>query len=317
MATVEIKWQASDQLLLAEIAQTGKGRGPDRSLTIDLAEVAPAQRSALLALTKVLVTSHTAEPLLNTIDISNRPEPGTAERLARGMRSTIPLRLDAEPTLDQAISIAQEIAAERAAQQAEADQINAKQRAAQKIVAAASAQAQTEITALEKAGDLAGLRAYRLPTEIGDAWTTTARDAAEQRSRAIKDLEDAQRDRERQEWIAAHGSAHLQRCIAAGYDCKRLYVLERAALEAPGFTVDFGDKAAWKPRACPTTEGLDAEDAARALGLGEPQTVWLTTPAQDRVGDPEGYDYEEFAACEAVIIRGYLGKYDLVQIVAG
>lgn len=315
MATITIHWQASDQLRLAEIAQTGQAQPADRTISFDLTQIAPAQRTALLALTRI-IGQHMGEAQLDPIHIDRRPEAGTAERLARGMQSTIPVRLDGEPTLDQAISLAQEIAAERAALQAEADHITAEKRAADAIIRAAADRATAEIAALAAAVDLAGLRAYRLPAEIGDAWTTTARAVADKLRQEIKNLEDAQREVDQLHWIAAHGSAHLKRCIAAGYNCKRLYVVERAALEAPGFTVDFDDKAAWKDRACPTPAALDAEDAARALGLGEPTIYWLTKPPSDQVPDPEGYD-DEFDPCEAVILRGYLGKYDLVQIVAG
>ncbi len=316
MATITIHWQASDQLRLAEIAQTGQAQPADRTISIVLTQIAPAQRTALLALTRI-IGQHMGEAQLDPIHIDRRPEPGTAERLTRGLQSTIPVRLDAEPTLDQAISLAQEIAAERAALQAEADRLNAEKRAAQQIVDAARARAEAEIAALAAAADLAGLRAYRLPAEIGDTWTTPARATADKLRQEIKSLEDAQREVDQVHWIAAHGSAHLKRCIAAGYNCKRLYVVERAALEAPGFTVDFDDKAAWKDRACPTPAALDAEDAARALGLGEPIIVWLTEPPSARVPDPEGYDFEEFDPCEAVVVRSYLGRYDLVQIVAG
>lgn len=313
MATITIHWQASDQLRLAEIAQTGQAQPTDRTLTADLTQVAPAQRTALLALTRI-IGQHMGEAQLDPIHIDSRPEPGVAEQLSCGLRSTIPLRLDAAPTLDQAISIAQEIAAERAALQAEADRITAEKRAAEAIIRAAAERATAEIAALADAADLAGLRTYRLPAEIGEYWTTPARAAADLLRQEIKKLEDAQRDAERQEWIAAHGSAHLKRCIAAGYNCQRQYVIERAALEAPGFIVDFDDKAGWKDRSCPTPAALDAEDAARALGLGEPTIYWLTKPPSAQVPDPESYE-DEFDPCEAVILRGYLGKYDLVRVV--
>ena len=319
MATITIHWQASDQLRLAEIAQTGKGRDPHRTLTLDLTQVPAAQRTALLALTRPTGNTQNGEPCLSSIDISERPAPDTsAARLAeRGMLDKVLVRLDAEPTLDQAISLAQEIAAERAALQAEADKITAEKRAAEAIIRTAADRAAAEIAALAAAANLAGLRAYRLPAEIGDAWTTTARAAADKLRQEIKTLEDAQREVDQVHWIAAHGSAHLKRCIAAGYNCKRLYVVERAAMEAPGFVVDFDNKAGWKDRSCPTPAALDAEDAARTLGLGEPLIVWLTEPPSDRVPDPEDYGDEVFDPCEAVVLRSYLGRYDLVQIVAG
>jgi len=315
MATLQIKWQASDQLLLAEIAATGKGRGPDRSITVDLTQIEPAQRQALLALTIVHRGTRDEEPILNSIDITARPKPGSAEHLARGLHDKIQIYLDAEPTLDEAISLAQQIAAERSALQVEVEAIHAAERRAKQSADEALARADAEIMVLALARDLPGLYAYRLPAEIGSPWSATARAADDRRRQAIADIEEADRAADRARWIAAHGSPHLQRCIAAGYNCQRQYVIERAALEAPGFVVDFDDKAGWKDRACPTPAALDTADEARDLGLGEPTIIWLTKPPSDQLPDPEGDDYEAFAPGEAVVLRGYLGKYDLVRLV--
>lgn len=118
-------------------------------------------------------------------------------------------------------------------------------------------------------------------------------------------------------WVQAHGSAHLKRACAGGYDCQRLYVTERAALEAPGFAVDFDDTAGWKSRACPSVEALDIADSVTA-GLGSVEVVWLTEPVTEKA-EVRGDYYEpyedEFEPCEAVIIRGYLDKYALVRVV--
>jgi len=114
------------------------------------------------------------------------------------------------------------------------------------------------------------------------------------------------------DWIEQYGSAHLKRaCLAEGYNCQRLYVTERAAREAPGFVVDFNNNAGWKDRSCPSVEALDGLDEARKLTLGEPIIVWLTDAPNARVNT---YDYDEFAACEAVVIRNYLDQYDLIKV---
>jgi len=110
----------------------------------------------------------------------------------------------------------------------------------------------------------------------------------------------AQREADKLGWVAAHGSSHLRAAVAAGYDCQRLYVTERAAVEYPGFVVDFDDRASWKARSCPS-------EAALAFALAhEGEVVWLTAPPR------EHDDYEPYEAREAVVVRGYLGKYDLV-----
>lgn len=321
MATVQIQWQASDRLLLAEIAQTGKAQPADRTLTIDLTQVPAEQRTGLLTLTKPTGATHNGEPTLNSIDISRRLAPDTtADRLAeRGTYDTVMVRLDAAPTIEQIIALAQEIAAQRTGLDAAAEQIRAQRRTEAKRLDGIAAAAQADLDAIAQTGDLDALRAWRVPAELGDTFSEhRARRLREARDRAIAHLEELSRESEKAYWILDHGSEHLKRCIEAGYDCKRQYVVERAAMEAPGFTVDFDDKAAWDRRACPTAAALDAEDAARALGLGEPQIVWLKTPAQDRPpAHRSEWEEDDFAACEAVVVRGYLGKYDLVQIVAG
>lgn len=131
-----------------------------------------------------------------------------------------------------------------------------------------------------------------------------ARTQAERRqAAALAEAEErTRREAEKQAWIEAHGSAFLKKaCLQGGYDCQRRYVEERAALERPGYVVDWKDAAAWKDRACPSEAALD-----EALAAGG-TVVWLTAPAN------AGEDDYDFEPCEAVAIRGYLGKYDLIK----
>lgn len=115
-------------------------------------------------------------------------------------------------------------------------------------------------------------------------------------------------DAEKRDWIARHGSDYLRRACGAGYDCQRKYVLERGALEHPGYTLDFEEAAAWKARSCPSERAL--AEAERVGGT----VVWLTAPPRDTppANDYE-VDYDEFEQGEAVVIRGFLGKYGLVR----
>ena len=108
------------------------------------------------------------------------------------------------------------------------------------------------------------------------------------------------READKHTWITAHGSDFLKRaCLAGGYDCQRRYVEERAGVEAPGYVVDFKDAAQWRDRSCPSEAAL--AEAERVSGL----VVWLVASP-----DREAYD---FAEREAVVIRGYLDKYDLIK----
>jgi hypothetical protein len=135
----------------------------------------------------------------------------------------------------------------------------------------------------------------------------------------VNSLTTAQREVEKGSWIAGKGSPHLRRAAERGYDCQRAYVVERAQMEAPQFTVDFNNGAEWKDRCCPSEQALVIEDQGTALELDAetPITVWLTAaPSNDVSNDYDNYGYcEEFTPCEAVVMRRYLGKYDLVRIV--
>lgn len=103
-------------------------------------------------------------------------------------------------------------------------------------------------------------------------------------------------------WIEAHGSDHLRRASKGGYGCTRMYVRERAALEYPGFEVDFDDIAGWKERVGPSLEALEVAEKWDA------KVVWLTSPAY-ATGDE---DEDSWGAREAVVVEDFLGKYDLV-----
>ena len=128
--------------------------------------------------------------------------------------------------------------------------------------------------------------------------------AAKARQAALNEQrrqEAARQEAERRAWALAHGSSRLRKCIEMEYDCQRLYVFERAAFERPGYVVDFDDKAAWKARSGPS-------EAARVGG----EVVWLTRlPLDD--GAPEDYQEGWEDEREAVVIRHYLGKYDLIK----
>lgn len=149
--------------------------------------------------------------------------------------------------------------------------------------------------------DLKAARAHAMARAEALAAAVTAQ---REREAAAKREAAQQREAERAEWITAHGSDYLRKCLAGGYDCQRAYVIERAGVEHPGYTVDYLDAADWKDRSGPSEAALD--EAARVGGT----VVWLTVPVIPSRED-EG---EFFDPCEAVVIRQYLGKYDLIKI---
>lgn len=110
-------------------------------------------------------------------------------------------------------------------------------------------------------------------------------------------------------WIQDHGSEYLKRCLASGYDCQRQYVIERAALEYPGYTVDYNDTAGWKSRSGPSVAALNEADRVKG------RVVWLTSAPSNFLPDQEPLDWtdQDETECEAVVIEEYLGSYDLIK----
>lgn len=118
-----------------------------------------------------------------------------------------------------------------------------------------------------------------------------------------------------EQWVAEHGSRRLKLAIGRGYRIAGAYARERAATEFPGFMVDVTDDAAWSNRANPSEEALDKESEAlarvKALGIDlQVKIVWLTEPPKDFWADHSG-----FQPAEAIAVRRYLGRYDLVTLV--
>ena len=121
--------------------------------------------------------------------------------------------------------------------------------------------------------------------------------------------EKAKADAEKKVWIAEFGSDYLKRATALDYNCQRQYVTERAAHEHPDYTVDFDSDADWNDRACPSMDALEEVEALVAAGVNA-EVVWLTSPTHRS----ESYEDEaNWESREAIVIRDYIGKYDLVK----
>lgn len=171
---------------------------------------------------------------------------------------------------------------------------------------------------------IAGKAAYEAAKETKRLAEVAAEQAERDRknaeARAKREAEEAAREAaeaDKARWIEAHGSNHLRRAFGRGHDCQRMYVVERAAAELPGYTVDFEDAAAWKSRPCPSLAALDEAERVERLDLRpaeeiEVRIVWLTSPARaERLEYDE--DPGEFEESEAIVVRGYLSRYDLVK----
>lgn len=142
-------------------------------------------------------------------------------------------------------------------------------------------------------------------------------DAKSNRWKELRDARlDAEDDQAKEGFVNSHGSDQLKRAIARGHDCKRLYTCERATVEAPGWVVDIEDDAEWKSRSCPSPDALNAADEAEKLNIGKVEIVWLTAEPSDtkQSGEQQYYDGPGFEQCEALVILGYLGEYNLVKV---
>ncbi len=137
-----------------------------------------------------------------------------------------------------------------------------------------------------------------------------ARDAEEKRiARETRDAEEAERKAARQAeietakaeklaWIEAQGSERLQKGIAAGYHCQKIYTTERGKIElGSDYILDYDGKIATKDRSCPSLEALN--EAERLTGAGITARVkWL--PNGTETADEDGYWDCEPSGCEAV-----------------
>lgn len=127
--------------------------------------------------------------------------------------------------------------------------------------------------------------------------------AAQERDEELREAKiEAEKQRKREEvaaWIEQYGDEQLKLAHANGYKCHRLYVTQRAALEYPGFILDFDDSWSYKERIGPSLAALQKLDEYPGT---DATVVWIND-----AGD--NYPIDDF---EAIVIRKYLGKYDLI-----
>ena len=141
-----------------------------------------------------------------------------------------------------------------------------------------------------------------------------------------KKAEKAKSESEKANWIKENGSELLQKTYSLGYECQRLYALERAEKEFPEYILDFNNTGDFDERIGPSMEEL--EELERLLNEGHSaKIVWLTYEptnhiASDDVEDKDDYDYYHEDnennykldnPTAAIRITGFLGKYDLYK----
>ncbi len=321
---VQLRYHASSKLHKDYLAQTGEKLPWPPYITVELATLTPAQQ-AIIKQAGIGPQGQVEMPLpVSGIYEGLRGDPeliydqgrdfDTIPSVAQWLeaaQANLATHARWQPVLEE---IQREYAEAKQAAQAEAD----RQREVARVCLA-------EIEALEKAGDLPGLQAYRahydrgLHNPEGLVQSSAFNRVARALGRAIGELERQRREAEKAAWIEAHGSDRLKRGAVRGDACQRLYVIERAAKEAPGFTVDYNEVAEWEAHAHPSAAALETAAAASRLGLGRATIVRLTAApsAEDGADDMDG-DIEppEFEPVEAVVIQGYLDRYDLIKPIA-
>jgi len=124
------------------------------------------------------------------------------------------------------------------------------------------------------------------------------REEERKRKEAKKEAE----EREKAEWIQAHGSQHLREAFTRGYDCQRMYILERVAQELPGYEVyQFDGRDEWElyPRSCPSVEALEEVKRMEAQGF-HPVVKWakLSESDEDDGGEAEIVYLEDYHGYE-------------------
>lgn len=145
----------------------------------------------------------------------------------------------------------------------------------------------------------------------------------ERREREIeRQLEDERRkmcEKERQEeikkyenekskWIELYGDQFLKYSLRLNDTIDKTYVIERANREFPDYEVDYDDNARWDEKSNPDAEILNEVKDLIEKGYCA-KVVWLT----NGVYDEDESDY--FEERETIVIRKYLGRYDLVKII--
>lgn len=289
MSTVKVHWRASKQAIRDEFVATGHKPKGSRSFELELSELPEQDRAVIIGWLDdhcmVNVSKHTVI----------KPEWASCERESS-------VTFDAQPTTHQIVA-----------------HIRMEQVTAKKIAMIKAEKKQREQEEERKEAEVVSQIDQAAETGIDAVKAVelvpSTRKVMQHYRKVIDHLTAMQQETDKAAWIAEKGSLHLRRAHERGYNCQRAYVVERASTEAPSFTVDFNNSAEWKDRCCPSEIALAIEDEAAELELGTPVTVWLTAEPSSSIESPEYWDYEGFQPCEAVVIRRYLGKYDLVNIV--
>jgi len=252
---VSVRWNASDSLLREELVREGVGNPQKRCFSLDVGTMTPVERQAVLALAGMSL-NYKGVACLEDIDLSQRYAVLPEKDYLGHWYERADVRLDHQPDLAVVLTLGAELKRLKDAALALQESKEAEAREAKRVLEVAVDCERAAIEALEAAGDVAALNTWQPTLAVREEASHYG--LYERSHKAWAGLQAKEAAAEKACWIAAHGSAHLRRAVGGRFDCQRLYALERAAIEAPGFVMDFYNGAAWRERSCPTVAALDA-----------------------------------------------------------
>lgn len=321
-----ISYQLTHPFVQAETIRTGEMPDAKQVLTIALSDLTEAQRAFVVPLMSVSTVNGKPSAVHLTIDtIPDKTTGKYAQTPSRRHDGSFEfgfqkIEFDHYLTIDEALATLAQVNAAKA----EIETLNSQGKAERQAIVESFRLREQElcekyapvieaITTLADAnaplGDERILKLF-VDAKKANVELPALSKLLDHKSKKYDELKKAAAEAERQTWIEAHGSAYLKQCEARGYNCQRQYALERASFEYPGWDLDYNNTSAWKDRSGPSQKALSAEIDAPLSRI-----VWLTAPASSELVDSELYGDEYFESCEALVIRNYLGKYDLVKII--
>lgn len=307
---LKVVYQVSDKVIAKELIETGIKGERVREVYFNLPELDTGVRQKLVEIKAIDLGKGTGT-VSQKVDITNH----IAWSDSRSRKHEKPVEFDDVPTIDQVIQFFEsqtKYSAEIEAKKAEEEE---KERKAKLV----EAEEKEKIDEMEVNQDLEGLNSYTIPKDFPSDSRGLYAYSGKAYNIVKKELSEAGRKR----WVMEHGSDHLKKGISEDYDCQRLYVVERAAKEAPLFVVDFNGSGRHESRTCPSMEALELADKAKELNLGTPQIVWVTKEPSFEIPQNENdddnnyeyYDHPKFTPAEAILLENFLGSYDLYRFV--
>jgi len=155
-------------------------------------------------------------------------------------------------------------------------------------------EAHNEIVRAEKARKEEEERPAREAQKKREAEDEATRKKAEAERKAKADAEEKARNEgieaEKRAWIEQNGSERLQKGYALGYNCTKIYEIERAQSVLGSEYIRDDSDVDKKDRSCPSLEALQEVERLKGVIKKGAAIVWL----------PHGIDGEEETGCEAV-----------------